>query len=319
MGVISKYLGPHPSPLHRITLNLMIVSVFFMLRSDEALHISSSHITGVPKNFVGLRIASDKTNIEEKTLCRHLLCTCPSDRVAEFLPICPCCAIFDLLHFSKQKSKRRPYFIARGQKQKALKYKGFLDSIRQLMSYTNLPLRRSDGKWLYGSHSLRRGGAQALARAGWQLAEIQRWGRWESMAVLLYVLDAMYEASWKEVSFAIVGMEINKEKNPHEISKDDLIDFQGRAPLVDDYINAFSKTHQKWLQCKVILTPSSRRKPDLASVIPIWPVGESIYLVKLLGIYEDDDVYQVLLLNRSTKWMFCDDPRPFRTNRSRMK
>ena len=39
-------------------------------------------------------------------------------------------------------------------------------------------------------HSFRRGGAQAMAAAGFEVALIQLFARWESSAVLLYVAEA---------------------------------------------------------------------------------------------------------------------------------
>jgi integrase len=55
----------------------------------------------------------------------------------------------------------------------------------------------------YGSHSLRRGGATAAARAKIRTHVLKRHGRWESDAVYLYVVDDMTERL--SVSAAMLG------------------------------------------------------------------------------------------------------------------
>jgi hypothetical protein len=45
----------------------------------------------------------------------------------------------------------------------------------------------------YGSHSLRRGGATAAAKAKVQMHVIKRHGRWASDAVYLYIVDGVEE------------------------------------------------------------------------------------------------------------------------------
>jgi hypothetical protein len=45
----------------------------------------------------------------------------------------------------------------------------------------------------YGSHSLRRGGATAAARAKVQMHVVKRHGRWASDAVYLYIVDSIEE------------------------------------------------------------------------------------------------------------------------------
>ena len=46
---------------------------------------------------------------------------------------------------------------------------------------------------LYGSHSCRRGGATAAARAGVAERLIQRHGRWKSLCVRLYIVDDLFQ------------------------------------------------------------------------------------------------------------------------------
>ena len=42
----------------------------------------------------------------------------------------------------------------------------------------------------YGTHSFLRGGAQVLCFAGWSLQDIQLFGRWASLVIELYLLEA---------------------------------------------------------------------------------------------------------------------------------
>ena len=58
-----------------------------------------------------------------------------------------------------------------------------------------LPIAHPDGQRLYGGHSMRVGGAQALSRSGcdsWTIALLARWG---SAAVFGYIRDAPLSAS----------------------------------------------------------------------------------------------------------------------------
>ena len=55
----------------------------------------------------------------------------------------------------------------------------------------------------FGSHSLRRGGATAAAKAKVQMHVLKRHGRWASDAVYLYIVDSLEEQLG--VSAAILG------------------------------------------------------------------------------------------------------------------
>ena len=59
-------------------------------------------------------------------------------------------------------------------------------------------------KRLYGSHSARRGGAQALARAGVLRDLIKLWGRWRSNAVDVYLEEAALRAAEQTIAEAMV-------------------------------------------------------------------------------------------------------------------
>ena len=60
------------------------------------------------------------------------------------------------------------------------------------------------GEELWGLHAFRRGGAQALAAAGWSCTTIQAWARWESAVISVYLAEAPLSAS-STFATSIVG------------------------------------------------------------------------------------------------------------------
>ena len=82
--------------------------------------------------------------------------------------------------------------------------------------YPKLPNSGSVLINLFGTHSLRRGGAQALATAGWALEDIKFFGRWASDAVELYLLEAPFAAKGHLIAAAMLqgatGMAPEKPK-----------------------------------------------------------------------------------------------------------
>lgn len=62
------------------------------------------------------------------------------------------------------------------------------------------------GRFLYGLHSLRRGGAQAMARAGWPVRLIQRWGRWLSDAIFDHLLGTEFSTKWESVAPSVAKL-----------------------------------------------------------------------------------------------------------------
>ena len=59
------------------------------------------------------------------------------------------------------------------------------------------------GKQNYGTHSLRRGGAQALVAAGWALETIKFFGRWLSSCVEVYLLSVPVETYGKDIALSM--------------------------------------------------------------------------------------------------------------------
>ena len=202
-----------------MVLRLQVVALFFMLRADEVINIRLKDVVTASgrRGVAELIIAAGKTNQAGKTLRRKLACVC-GDGVPEKgdgLEICPSCALFNLV-MTARASNPDPtcldWHISCGAKKKPLAYDGFLKEMRAQLCAIGVKTMGSNGKYMYGTHSLRRGGAQALARSRWPLATIQLWGRWESKAVMEYVQDTVFDESWKEVATAMVGLPMVKDE-----------------------------------------------------------------------------------------------------------
>ena len=88
--------------------------------------------------------------------------------------------------------------------------------VQRMVEQANQAAMREEGieeKWgspeLYGSHSLRRGGVTAARASGVEMLEIQRHGRWRSMAVWGYVGPT--NAQRRQVTATIFGSGANKQ------------------------------------------------------------------------------------------------------------
>ena len=68
------------------------------------------------------------------------------------------------------------------------------------------------GEELWGLHAFRRGGAQALAAAGWSCTTIQAWARWESAVVSVYLAEAPLSASSTFATSIAGGMGVTFER-----------------------------------------------------------------------------------------------------------
>ena len=200
-----------------MVFRLQVLALFFMLRADEVINIRLKDVlvaTG-KRGVAELIIAAGKTNQTGKTLRRKLHCACTEvdSKQDVGIEVCPSCALFNLVSVAKANNPDRmnlDWHISCGVKQKPLAYDGFLKEMRAQLSAIGVQTKANNGKYLYGTHSLRRGGAQALARAKWSLDTIQLWGRWESKAVMEYVQDTVFDESWKDVATAMVGLPMVK-------------------------------------------------------------------------------------------------------------
>ena len=181
--------------------NLITIGVTLMMRSDELLHIQG--VCRIPNCQCGchvhihnkraiVNIAGDKMNIEKKNCPRPLECKCQGDRAK--ISACAVCAIENLVQLCTGERDGLGTLInlANGIKKKPLKAEGLRRGIISLLKRSGVINNPSEEKdW--GSHSLRRGGAIILTLMGWSLDLIMKWGRWESLCVMRYVLEAPVE------------------------------------------------------------------------------------------------------------------------------
>ena len=296
-----------------LVFRLGVIACFWMLRSDEVLHVRRKHVRGKDGIAVSLMIAKEKNNISEKNVIRRVKCICGEDeKRKERVRVCPVCAIFGLIRMSERDGKGEEWMLSRGAKNESLGYDGFLKGIRGLVCAIGFQEKNEEKRHNYGTHSFRRGGAQSLARNGWTLEAIMRWGRWESAAVKRYVKDIIFEQCEDDLAHAMIGMEGDRGNVGEEWKVGNMAMFQGRSPRKDDRISVHSRTHSRWIDTTIVLTPLCNRPKFMTRVAPVWPMGGMAYLVSLEGVIEDEILHQVVVLDKSTKWHFSDDPKPFK-------
>jgi len=190
---------------------LMAVQWFFLLREAEILALTPDDITFVPAATTGgvevpsvqVRLVTGKTNQRAITVTRTLSCVCVSERVHCTVgdSLCP----FHVLQALKVAQPHAPaaqFVPCLGAA--ALGPAAYLDHVRRCVGLLGVPLRTETEGNLYGTHSLRRGGAQALAQAGWALEDIKLFGRWMSAAVELYLLDVPMRVHARELAASMV-------------------------------------------------------------------------------------------------------------------
>ena len=87
----------------------------------------------------------------------------------------------------------------------------FLYWLRKDLAALNVRTVGERGQQLWGLHAFRRGGAQALAAAGWSDTTIMAWARWESSVIATYVADAPLIASVSFASTLVGGTGVVRE------------------------------------------------------------------------------------------------------------
>ena len=153
---------------------------------------------------VRIRIRQDKTNQKGIPKFRMLDCVCNQEKTqvssslmdklgkVKTLPICPVHAAAWLCQHHSGSDVEK---LNMGNGYKPPGDTFVLHGLRQLLTRCGIPTT-TDGETLgiviqmFGTHSLRRGAAQALAYAGWSLEDIKFFGRWLSNAVETYLLEA---------------------------------------------------------------------------------------------------------------------------------
>ena len=190
------------SPKYKIYFLLLVVQFFFLLRSQEVLdirpkHCVFSHLQTVldhpwamrRKASVKLLVSDTKTNIRSRKIYRGHSCVCGS--TIDALPICPVHALLTLITLSGlHKTADEPFAD--------ISYHQYLGALRGLLAAAAII---GD----FATHSLRRGGAQALCLAGWSLEAIKYFGRWLSSCIEVYLLDAPLRKSSFNLAASMVA------------------------------------------------------------------------------------------------------------------
>ena len=166
-----------------------------------------------------LLIPKDKTNQVGRTVVRMLDCVCeaarfPCGQHMEMPAFCPVHSLAWLCCVHGHRGATPD--SARGEKQAfgggagggAWSPGPYCERLRLLLQragVATVELVAGVIVQLFGTHSLRRGGAQALARAGWSLDAIKFFGRWLSDVVELYLLEAPFAAKGHLLARSMVG------------------------------------------------------------------------------------------------------------------
>ena len=172
---------------------MAVVQFFFLLRSAEVLDIAPSHCVfrnldkGLLVPAVRLLISSSKTNHRNRTIYRGHECTCGS--VVHDLPICPVHALVWLRRASGLPFNSSEPFSLPGEGSG----RRFIPTYASYLRFIHAVTTALGLAGLFATHSLRRGGCQALCLAGWTKEEIMIFGRWLSSVIEVYLLDAPLE------------------------------------------------------------------------------------------------------------------------------
>ena len=194
---------------------ISVIQWFFLLRSDESigskpergLCASAFDFHDMSKS-VTITLGVTKSN-REGLLCRRThICVCDplvaKSNLDLLLPLCPYCAAKALVESSPEVDEDKPLKAADGTSFVSSHQLAFL---RKGLEYLGFKLVDSkSGRQLYGTHSLRRGGAQALVAAGWTLEAIKFFGRWLSNAVELYLLQSPTQFYGEDLSKSMAGV-----------------------------------------------------------------------------------------------------------------
>ena len=214
----------------RYVWDLLTLEWFFLLRSAEALALSPDAISFLLEGVIALpgsalareqnvqsfsaaqvveqlslpgsgsrfrvriRIKKDKTNQQRKDIHRFLDCVCREVQLGVACPpFCPvhCAARLCLRHKGTAGGRFNSGFASTPIEPAA--YLAFFRSLIGNAGIERFEIWEGEQAERFGTHSLRRGGAQALALAGWSIDNIKFFGRWLSAAIEAYLLDIPFK------------------------------------------------------------------------------------------------------------------------------
>ena len=161
-----------------------------------------------------------------------------------------------------------------------------------------------------------------MAAATWPLPDIQAWGRWQSEAVLIYVQDAAFQRTWGAVADSIVGHAVHKAvdfkgSDTQRPDESEWAPLQGRVPIRGDMVSYYAAGQSRWLKAEICLTPKESRPPELSGLVPIWPIGATVFVAKFTDITKTATVVQPITLDDTTRWVYVGEPKKKRNVRTR--
>ena len=234
---------------------LMVICTFWCLRAEEGISLLDSQCIVSEKTIktgrrertiyeVELLIDNDKTNKGGRPLKRSLICPCGGKEFSKNVPACPVCCVRKLKLNTKNCRKIDGMKLGRPIATDKFTHAKFLNHIRLMMARLGEPLTDANNKQQFGEHSMRGGGSIMMALKGTDLALIKLWGRWNSDAVLRYVLDIPLLAKAKSFASDIFNM-----------TEDDTFALVNNKlwPEVDDIVNVcLSNDSKEWCMGKVM-------------------------------------------------------------------
>ena len=205
---------------------MMVVTWFFLLRSDESVGSAterglthSSFDFDIFSKRVSVILGVTKTNHVGLKCVRTLECVCQhgeptldggvthdrSERSSQ-LPLCPYCAAKRLCDDSLKVQPNRSEPLRPADGSKAPTSANLLYLIRTLLVACMICVVDGEGRFIFGTHSLRRGAAQALVMAGYSMDAIKFFGRWLSSAVELYLLTCPISSFGGDIAAGMSGV-----------------------------------------------------------------------------------------------------------------
>ena len=235
--------------------------------------------------------------------------------------MCTVCATWDLIGDTPCEIRDgldQDWYISIGSKSIILKSQGFLNQVRRNLTIAEIPTTNPDGTNRYGTHSFRRGGAQALAKAGWTADMVLRWGRWQSLAANRYVQDTMIDSLAPDVGQAMMSSRCRRMlQGGHQDVKEpekQPVAFEGRLPRVGDTLSVHNGVGRPWIRMIVKLRPDSMRPDKLQDAVPEWPLSNTEYLVCLEGPARKQN-FRVIDVNDILRWMYATNVTSFQKDR----
>ena len=213
-----------------------VVAWHILLRGDELTVLSCSlERVEIHDGSATLHITGDKTNIRVTDKKRVVGCCCDTSHL-----LCPTHCLEALVEAGKRRAGSQPLnsipLLCR-ENGNPYSNQSLLYWFRLDLSGIGVKVVGKRSEHLFGLHAFQRGGAQALARAGWSSQTISAWARWESNIIQQYVAEAPLGVSTTFASTIVGGCGVHPSRMA-----------SGPAGLVEG-------------PCAVVASRASARKP----------------------------------------------------------